>query len=80
MNRNQFEVARRARIVAQIAHKFPTSTEEDRAQYVEEAIEEELQMEAEDRTEYLESIEDTPSLQSADFLGTGEGQYHGFIG
>lgn len=80
MNRNQFEVARRVRIVAQIAREFPASTEEDRAQYVEEAIEEELQMEAEDRAEHLESIEDSPSLQSANLWGTGEGKYHGIIG
>lgn len=80
MNRNQYEAARRARIVAQIERKFPNETPETRAEYVEETIEEELQMEAEGRAEYVETIEDSPCIQSADLWGTGEGRFHGIIG
>ena len=79
MNRNQYEIARRARIVAQINRQFADSTPADRAEFVEETIEEELQMEAQDRAEYLETIEDSPCLQSANIWGTGEGQFHGVI-
>ena len=80
MNRNQHEIARRARIVAQIEREFADALPEERAEYVEEAIEEELLMEAQDRVERLEQIEDTPCIQSANIWGTGEGQYHGIIG
>lgn len=80
MNRNQYEAARRGRIVAQIEREFPNETPETRAEHVEETIEEELLMEAKDRAEYLETIEDSPRVQSADLRGTGEGQFHGIIG
>lgn len=80
MNRNQYEVARRARIVAQTGREYPNSTPEERAEHVEETIAEELQMEAEDRAEYLETIEDSPCIQPADLWGTGEGRFHGVIG
>lgn len=80
MNRNQHEAARRDRIVTQIEREFPNETPETRAEHVEETIEEELLMEAKDRAEYLETIEDSPRVQSADLWGTGEGQFHGIIG
>ena len=80
MNRNQYEVARRARVVAEIGRSRPELTEEERLELVEEAIEEELRMEAEDRAEYAETSEDSPCIQSANLWGTGEGRYHGIIG
>jgi hypothetical protein len=80
MNLTEFEAARRARITAQIAREFPNDTEDERNEYIEETIEEELMLEAEERTEHLNSVEDAPSLQSANIYGGNEGQYHGIIG
>jgi len=77
MNRNQYEVARRARIVAEVARQYPDDNQEEQAAIVEDWIDDELQAEAEDHAEYLENIEDTPCLQSCDDWGTGEGQFHG---
>ncbi|ALS62293.1 hypothetical protein [Pandoraea norimbergensis] len=84
MNRNQYEVARRARVEREVrASSGPEDSEADIQEMIEDAIEEELRAEAHDREEDLAmfgSPEDTPCIQSADIWGTGEGQYHGFIG
>lgn len=80
MNRNRYEIARRDRIVARVNRDYPDHTPEDRGMMVEELIEEELRLEAVDRADYLENIEDTPCVESADIWGTGEGRYHGIIG
>ncbi|OXS89471.1 hypothetical protein [Pandoraea apista] len=84
MNRNQYEVARRARVEREVrAGAGPDDSEADIQEMIEDAIEEELRAEAHDREEDLAmfgSPEDTPCIQSADIWGTGEGQYHGFIG
>lgn len=46
--------------------------------WVEEALQAAEQEAAEDR-EMFGGPEDSPCIQSADFWGTGEGQYHGVI-
>jgi hypothetical protein len=62
MNRNQYEIARRARIVAEVAADFSDESPEAQAAIVEDWISDELIAEAQDRAEYLENIEDTPHL------------------
>ena len=80
MNRNQYEIARRARVVAKVERDYPGHAPEVRAAIIEEMIDEELRQEAADRAEYLENIEDSPCIESADLWGTGEGRFHGIIG
>ena len=82
-NRNQREVARRARIVATIERDYPDETPAERAAMVEDWIADELFEEAADLAESRELCgypQDTPCLQSCDMWGTGEGRFHGVIG
>lgn len=87
LNRNQIEVKRRERITEAMQAEFgSTHSGEEILEMIEEAIEEELDMEAADRAEQREidgEPEDTPCIEAGhdncDDWGTGEGQFHGRI-
>lgn len=83
MNRNQYEIARRARITLEVrASVQPGESEETILQLVEEWIEDELRDEAADAAadrEFYGDPYDTPCLDGfhCDDAGTGEGRFHG---
>lgn len=82
MNRNQYEIARRARIVAAVAEAYPDDTPDEQAGIVEDWIADELAEQYAEQAYERETFgepEDTPCVQSCDFWGTGEGRYHGVI-
>lgn len=82
LNQNQREVARRARIVAEVARCYPDETAAEQAAMVEDRIADELHDEAVEMAEWRElhgDREDTPCIASCDMWGTGEGRYHGVI-
>jgi hypothetical protein len=83
----------RARIAARLAAEAAASFDQDLAAGVSEPHEREsyieawvsdgladAEYEAAEEREAFGLPEDTPSLQSADLWGTGEGRYHGIIG
>ncbi|WP_176331495.1 hypothetical protein [Burkholderia vietnamiensis] len=80
MNTRIYKQAR-AEAVRRLERQFPGQ------QFAESEVDEETddvlldwQQEAAVDREMLGEPEDTPSIQSADIWGTGEGRYHGLIG
>lgn len=85
MNRNQYEVARRARVEREVREYVePSESEETILALVEDWIADELADEDYDRAcdrELCGEPEDTPCLEGfhCDDAGTGEGRFHGRI-